>query len=95
MHESYTSKLAIEYELSMDLIQTKRSVFTLFDVLGNTGGLLGISLSFFGYLSGVFHKNRSEDWIVSQLYEGHQISRRGNHPNMKLSRDASSVCKNC
>ena len=58
----------IWYELSLDVEQINRSVYTYFQALGDTGGLNGILISIASLIVSVLNFNKAENFLVSMLY---------------------------
>ena len=60
--------MAISYEMNLDLIHTEREVYSLFDWVGDLGGLHdGIRLFFVACIA-FFNYNHYSAYMVSQLF---------------------------
>ena len=53
----------------MDYKQISRSVYTVLDALGDSGGLSSILLSMSFTLSSIFGYNKQDNYLASKLYK--------------------------
>ena len=63
--------------MSEDMIMIERTVFNVFTLLGDIGGFYGLLISIFATIHGILNYNKTENYIVQQLYrsEGEEKSR--------------------
>ena len=65
--DNFWINITIERDLS--LTQHERAVYTLFDFLSDIGGLSGILLILFAYISSIWSYNQFDTFIVSRLFK--------------------------
>ena len=54
--------------MSHDVVMIERSVFNFFTLLGDIGGFYGLLGSIFATIHGILNYNKTENYIVQQLY---------------------------
>ena len=58
----------IQIEVSRDAVIAKRSVYTLFTLLADVGGLNGTIVIFAAFFSSIFTFNKAENYLAKKLY---------------------------
>ena len=61
--------LVLSFEMSPDKIQIKREHETLFDALGQVGGLQAILLSVLGFVAQPLNKSKFDSYLISRLFK--------------------------
>ena len=66
--EDFNTRLQLRYVMSHDVIMIERTVFNIFTLLGDIGGFYGLLVSIFATVHGILNYNKTENYIVQQLY---------------------------
>ena len=60
--------ISVTVEMSLDLLTYERSLYTLFDLLSDVGGLSGILFTMFGAVITIWNFNSFNNLLVSNLF---------------------------
>ena len=55
--------------MDLDLMQYERTVYTMFDMLSDIGGLTGIIAIVFGFINSTWNYNAFDNFMVSRLFK--------------------------
>lgn len=66
--EYFATRFQINYEMSLNSVLTTRSVYNLFTLLGDVGGLFGLLLSVAAWFSGILTFQKAENFLVKHMY---------------------------
>ena len=64
----FNTRLQLRYVMSHDVVMIERTVFNFFTLLGDIGGFYGLLGSIFATIHGILNYNKTENYIVQQLY---------------------------
>ena len=59
----------ISFELNLDQIFIMRKCYSIFDLLSDMGGMIGILTGFFSSVAGIFNFNNFDNYMVSRLFK--------------------------
>ena len=60
--------VSVAVEMSLSINKVSRSVYTMFDMLSDIGGLLGILVSVFAIMAGIWNYLAYDNFLVSRLF---------------------------
>ena len=61
--------VSVTFEMDLNVMHIERSIYTVFDMLSDVGGLLGILTSFAAYLSQIWNFQAFDNFMVSRLFK--------------------------
>ena len=70
----WETRLLLTFGISFDSVKIERSVYTLFMLLGDVGGLSSVLFSTAVYLLNILNYQKAENHLASNLYKGSTAS---------------------
>lgn len=61
--------VSVTVEMDLSLVTYERTIFTLFDMLSDIGGLSGILMTFFGALAALWNFKTFDNMMVTSLFK--------------------------
>ena len=61
--------VSVTVEMDLSLLTYERTIFTLFDMLSDIGGLSGILMTTFGIITAIWNYNAFDNMMVSLLFK--------------------------
>ena len=55
--------------MNLNVMQYERQVYTIFDMLSDVGGLIGIMMSLLGFICAWWNYNQFDNFMVSRLFK--------------------------
>ena len=61
--------VSVTFEMDLDMIHIERKLYTVFDMLSDVGGLLGILTSAAAFISSIWNYQAFDNFMVSRLFK--------------------------
>ena len=61
--------VSVTFELDLNMIHIERKLYTVFDMLSDVGGLLGILTTFAAFFNSIWNYQAFDNFMVSRLFK--------------------------
>ena len=61
--------ISVSFEMDLNMIRIERKLYTVFDMLSDVGGLLGILMAFAASLNSIWNYQNFDNFMVSRLFK--------------------------